>query len=181
MSPEDRAFTVQWWEALLDDEPRLIRWLQKLWLTEYSGYADNMEAAKKWAGGNPAVENIFHRTAEDEADHADMLKTVLVHRGAFPPDPWPVESDYWAEMDKHVVSLETCAAVFHLGEKLAAERFEIIAQHPRTPWDISVFLATALPDEQHHARVFKKLSTPEAIAQIQLVHDEIVAMLKGTR
>lgn len=178
MTPEDIAFTTRWWEALLDDEPRMVRWLQKLWLTEYNGYADNMEASKKWSGGNPAVENIFHRTAEDEEEHANLLRGLLTRRGAFPPEPWPEDSDYWAEMEVHIVSLETCAAVFHLGEKLAAERFEVLAAHPRTPWDIKTFLDIALPDEQHHARIFLKLTTPLALADIATAHEQIVTKLK---
>lgn len=179
MTETERAFTLRWWEGLLADEARMVRWLQKLWLTEFSGYADNYEAAGKWAGDNPAIANVFQRTGDDEARHADLLRELLTARGAFPPEPWPVESDYWAEMDAHIVSLETCAAVFHLGETLAAERFEVIFNHPGTPADIAAFLSVALPDEQHHARVFRRLSTPEALAHIQTVHDAVVAKLKG--
>ena len=179
MTPEDYAFTRQWWDKLLADDVRMTRWLQKLWATEYAGHQDNYDAAARWAGDNPAVINIFHQTGKDELRHADLLEDVLRGRGEWPILCEPPESAYWEEMDKGVVSLETCAAVFYLGEHLAAERFQVLLDHEGTPDDIKGFLSSALPDERHHARVFRKLTTDAALADIQGRHDAAVARLKG--
>ncbi|UTC28904.1 hypothetical protein MARCHEWKA_03920 [Brevundimonas phage vB_BpoS-Marchewka] len=179
MTPEDYAFTRQWWDKLLADDARMIRWLQKLWATEHAGYDDNYQAAKRWSGGNIGVMNIFMKTGDDELRHAALLETVLKGRGVWPITETPPESTYWEDMDKGVVSLETCAAVFYMGEHLAAERFQVLLDHEGTPADIKGFLVSALPDERHHARVFRKLTTPAALADMQARHDAAVARIKG--
>ena len=178
MTPEDRDFTNAWWTRVCADNSHMTRWLQKLWQTERSGYDDNRQAAEDWGGGNAAVINIFHRTGDDEMAHAGLLERVLLSRNAWPVPEGIPESDYWMEMDDAITSLETCAAVFHLGEKLAAERFAVLLAHPDTPDDVRWFLEKALPEEEHHARVFLKLTTEEALAQVTIAHDAAVARLK---
>jgi hypothetical protein len=179
MSPEDHAFTVAWWERLLKDEEKLVRWLQKLHGTELSGYQDNRDAADKWAKGSLSVTNVLYATGDDEMRHSELLVDVLRGRGAWPIEAVIEESAYWNEMDAVIDSLESCAAVFHLGERLAAERFEVLANHPDTPKDIMGFLTPALPDEQHHARIFFKMTTPETFEKVLIAHNEAVQRLKS--
>lgn len=179
MTPDDKAFTVAWWDQLLVDEPRMIRWLQKLHGTEFSGFQDNYDAAIKWGGDNLAVINVFKQTGDDEMRHAALLEDLLKGRGAWPIEVVPEESAYWAEMDKYIVDLKTCAAVFFLGEHLAAERFQVLLDHPGTPADIRYFLERALPDERHHARVFNRMTDSYALIQMAAIHDRTVRTLKG--
>lgn len=179
MTPQDIAFTRQWWDGLLADEARMTRWLQKLWQTEFSGFADNNEAAAKWGQGNPAVVNIFVKTGEDELRHAELLEDLLKARGAWPFTETPPPSTYWEDMEAGIVSLETCAAVFYMGEHLAAERFQVLLDHEGTPADVRAFLEAALPDERHHARVFRRLTTETALADMQARHDAAVRRIKG--
>jgi hypothetical protein len=117
MSPQDHAFTHAWWTQVCGDEPRLIRFLQKLRETEFSGYQDNRDAAAKWArrDEHAAARHIFLKTGDDELRHSDLLVNVLRGRGVWPTLVEPPPSLYWNEMDTHIVSLESCAAVFHLG------------------------------------------------------------------
>ncbi|AXQ68803.1 hypothetical protein HOU00_gp322 [Caulobacter phage CcrPW] len=180
MTPEDLKFTTAWWERLLADDEKMVRWLQKLQATEFSGYQDNRDAAARWGGGNPAVENVFIQTGDDEMRHSDLLIDVLRGRGAWPIENPPPESAYWAEMEAVTDSLEACAAVFHLGEQLAADRFVVMYGHKRTPADILYFLHHALPDERHHARVFRKLTNDATLARITQAHNEAVVRLKGS-
>lgn len=180
MSPEDRKFTTAWWERLLVDDAKMVRWLQKLQATEFSGYQDNRDAAARWGGGNLAVENVFIQTGDDEMRHSDILIDVLRGRGAWPIENPPPESAYWAEMEAVTDSLEACAAVFHLGERLAAERFDVLFHHDGTPPDVRDFLCRALPDELHHARVFRKLTNPATLTRITEAHDAAVLRLKGS-
>lgn len=175
----DAAFTTAWWEKLLKDDERMVRWLQKLQGTEYSGYQDNRDAAEKWAGDSIAVRNVFIATGDDEMRHSDLLVKVLQGRGAWPIQEVPPESDYWNEMEKVNDSLEACAAIFHFGEQLASDRFEVLYNHPETPVDIREFLHAALPDERHHARVFRKLTNDAALERVLLAHNEAVQNLKG--
>lgn len=180
MSPEDLTFTNAWWDRLLADDVAMVRWLQKLQATEFSGYQDNRDAAARWGGGNSAVANVFIQTGDDEMRHSDLLVTLLRGRGAWPIQTPPPESTYWAEMEAVTDSLEACAAVFHLGERLAAERFAVIYNHVGTPDDILYFLGHALPDERHHARVFRKLTNDATLTRITAAHDAAVARLKGS-
>ena len=179
MTPQDLAFTRQWWDRLLADDERMVRWLQKLWGTEHSGYQDNYDAAQRWGGANPGVINVFQKTGDDELRHADLLETVLYGRGAWPIEQAPPDSTYWEDMEAGIVSLETCAAVFYMGEHLAAERFQVLLDHEGTPADIRGFLVSALPDERHHARVFRKLTTDAALCDMQARHEAAVRRIKG--
>lgn len=180
MTPQDRAFTITWWDGLLKDDERMMRWLQKLQQTEYDGFTGNREADEQWGGGNPAVSNVFRVTGDDEKRHSDLLVDLIHKRGGTTVEVQP-ESLYWTEMDAIITSLETCAAVFHLGEVLAAERFKVLFEHDGTPDDIRAFLEAALPDEEYHARAFKRISSPEAIEIVQRKHVEVLAMLMAPK
>ncbi len=80
-------------------------------------------------------------------------------------------------MYKGIVDLSSCAAAFALGEGLAAERFEVLQAHPETPSDIKWFLDNALPDEQHHQRIFLKLAG-DAMDKMLIRHLSAVENLK---
>ncbi len=179
MTQDDIDFTQAWWSNKLSDPEALLTFLTKLYFTEFSGYADNLEAADKYAVADPVAHNIFCQTAADEMRHASLIVPLVLARGGSCCGSEPSEpSFYWTEMDKIVVDLKSCAAVFHLGERLAAERFEVMLDMPATPSDIRGFLEEALPDEQHHARIFGKLAGPEAVAAAQAHHDATTLALK---
>lgn len=179
MTQDDIDFTQAWWSNKLGDPEALLTFLTKLYFTEFSGYADNIEAAYKYASADPVAHNIFCQTAADEMRHATLIVPLVLGRGGSCCGSEPSEpSFYWTEMDKIVVDLKSCAAVFHLGERLAAERFEIMHDNLGTPADIKAFLEAVTPDEQHHARIFGKLAGPEAIAAAQAHHDATTLALK---
>ena len=178
MNQFDVGFTVRWWDALLADEERMARWLQKLQKTEYSGYGDNLAAIDQWAEGNVAAIGILEATAKDELKHSDLLVELLHKRGLSTEEDQP-ESVYWSEMDKQITDLKTCAAVFHLGEQLASDRFRVIYNHEGTPDDILHFLKIALPDEEYHARSFRFLTDDATLSQIIKTHYELVERLKS--
>ncbi len=177
MNTFDVAFTNRWWDGLLADEERMARWLQKLQKTEYSGYADNLTAIDQWADGNIAAETVLRATAHDELRHSDLLIEILNKRG-LSTETEPPESVYWSEMDKQIVDLKSCAAVFHLGEQLAVDRFRVLAAHEGTPDDIQGFLDAVTPDEEYHARSFRKLTDDATLARIIEHHYRIVEQLK---
>lgn len=180
MNGEDINHTREWWSQLLADKPRMDRWLQKLQITEYNGFQDNLDARDRWAGDDDVAAQIFWATGQDELRHAYMLTAVLNERGVRAAETGSIlPSVYWDEMEVGITSLETCAAVFHLGETLAAERFEILLCHGGTPAGIKEFLERALPDEQHHARIYRKLTTDDAIAHVTGLHHRAIALIKG--
>lgn len=178
MQKFDVVFANQWWERLLADDERMARWLQKLQKTEYSGYDDNLKAIDQWAGGNIAAQTVLRATAFDELRHSDLLVEILNRRG-LSTETEPPESLYWSEMDKEITDLSSCAAVFHLGEQLAVDRFQVIAAHPGTPPDIMAFLTSVIPDEEYHARSFRKLTDDATLDRVLQSHYLIVERLKS--
>lgn len=183
MSDETKQITLNWWEKLLDDERLLHAWLKKLQLTEWSGYSGNIEANMRWNPRGPRYNShasaFLKRTASDEQRHSNALSLILIQRGEEPvSDPAATRSSfYWDTMEQHVVSLETCCAMMYFGEQIAADRFEVLLKHPRTPNDLKGFLRKALPDESYHAKGFAALAGPEAIEEMTRVHTETMAQL----
>lgn len=126
--------TVTWWEGLLKDEAAMMRWLKKLQVTEYGGYTGNLEANERWNPENDGrVASFLKKTADDELRHSGLLVKIIHDRGEHLADQNAMSSFYWDEMDKGIVSLKTCCAVFYFGEQLASDRFEVLLDHPKRP------------------------------------------------
>ncbi len=175
----DKAFTIAWWDRLIADEEAMVRWLQKLQHTEYEGWTGNIENNARWntEPKDLKIEQVLLKTGDDELRHSDMLVELLNKRGVGPSIVSP-PSLYWEEMEKHVVDLKTCSAMCYLGEQLAADRFQIILEHPGTPSDVLDFIKSALPDEKYHARIFRILAGDEAIAKMALIQENVLAMMR---
>lgn len=174
----EEQFTYDWWTRVCSDEGKLIAYLQKLQRTEANGFDDNWNAIKRFT--NPDFDKaaiaVLKKTADDEQRHGDLLAALLERRGEVTiPDN---DSYYWNEMDKVITDLESCAAVFHMGEGLAAFRFNIMLKHPDTPIDVLAWLKVVTPDEDYHCKVFKKLTTDQHVITAKSVHDRILSDMK---
>lgn len=184
-SPADVEFTRSWWSLLIKDDTRLNKWLQKLQVTELAGYYDNLEAIVKFKrdiNSNTRIQELLLRTASDEKNHSNMLVDILADRGI--PIYSDIEADenkslFWSELEASIVDIRTMAAVYYLGEELAAFRFEIIYDNPSTPSDIRRFIEKALPDEKYHARGYLMHTSDEALASVISQYDLVVKKLKG--
>jgi len=175
----DYKFSVDWWNRLLVDQELMNKWLCKLWKTEQDGFQDNMDAAEKYSKEGELAHHIFKITGQDEARHGDLLLQLLKERGIV-PEPVQPESVYWNHMDNVVTDMNSCAAVFALGEQLAARRFEVLFDHNGTPEDVRYFLSQALPDEAYHARSFARLAGEEALEKAIKTHEEAIVLLKSS-
>lgn len=177
-STKDKAvqFTNEWWKVLLKDEPRLILWLQKLCMTELSGYTDYFSIERKFKPED-RTKKILTNIAEDELKHSSLIIKVLQGRGSN-IDPNPPLSQYWKEMNSHIIDLPSACAVNYYGEALAAFRFEILQEHPDTPSDIKEMLRIILPDEQFHRETLKKLAGPEILDRFVSLHNGALDKLK---
>ncbi len=173
----NKDLTTKWWDHLLGDETAMERWLCKLWRTEAEGLQDNLDAADKYAQNSQIADNIFRATGRDEEVHGNILLELLDARGIVPVAAEQPPSIYWAHVNSIVTDLPSCAAAFAVGEQLAADRFEYIYEHNRTPSDVKFFLETALQDEAYHARSFAKISTEDAIKIAIARHYEAVNMM----
>ena len=68
-------------------------------------------------------------------------------------------------------SVEEAAAVGHLAEVMRLSRIKAIANNPKSPADISADMCKIFIQEVGHAAKFKKLSSPEALAEAEVGHE----------
>lgn len=177
MNKADIEFTKAWWLRTVNDNERLIPWLQKLQRTELSGYQDHID----YMAAHEVTERerlILTNIAGDELIHSQLLIGLFADRG-IPVVPEGVQSSYWDDVLANIdTTAEYCAANY-FGEALASYRFEIILSMEETPSDIRYVIGRALPDEIFHRETLQRLAGEEAIAKIKAVHDEAYTRLTG--
>lgn len=179
---EKHPFTLEqtqdWWRATVKDEGRLAKFLQKLYRTELGGYTEHLEFMSRVGAVDPRTAQIIMNIALDELKHAHIIRELLEDRKAFDVSTAPA-SAYWAEVNRHVRTLEQYCAVNHFGEGLAAFRFKVIRDMAETPSDIKRAIETILPDEQFHEVTLQKLAGVPALEQMLHVHNRAVDKIKS--
>lgn len=168
--------TRDWWRLTMADPARFEAWLQKLYVTELSGYTDHLAyLAKQGSIDMKPAQTLLH-IALDELKHSDILSNLMYHRGI--ARGTPPKSTYWATMNHAVQNLDQYCAVNYFGEELAAVRFEIIHEMPETPSDLKEALGAILPDEIFHRITLEKLAGVDAIEQMRETHERALATLR---
>lgn len=176
---EEVQFTRAWWLRCIADPEKMKQWLIKLQQTEIDGY--NFWVEKKGIYQMPEKTlRIVNNIAQDEKNHSSILVMMMRERGIQPVPIQGTLSTYWNEMYKAITDLETCIAVNHFGEALAAFRFEVIHDMRETPTDIKEALSIILPDEQFHRETLARLAGEDTLAKIARVHEKAVLNLKST-
>lgn len=172
--------TEKWWIRLCNDEAQMNAWLQKLQVTEIDGYNSNYEDEKTYnKDHDKLVKRMMLKTGDDEKRHSDLLVKLIENRGLSILEDQTPTSIYWETMQKGIYDLNSCCAVYYLGEKLASLRFEFIQKHPLTPKDVLEFINSALPDEQYHAKTYLYLAGEQAIQDMNALHKEAMYKLTG--
>jgi hypothetical protein len=161
-----------WWEELLADEERQLGWLSK----QYHGEVMAGERIRTVFGKFNLGERdarIVESVAAEEDLHAKWIGELLQARGVEPTKLEAHKERYWkAQPVDNLGSVEEAAAVGHLAEVMRLSRIKAIADNPNTPKDISEVMCKIFIQEVGHAAKFKKLSSPEALAEAQTGHDE---------
>lgn len=181
MTDDELQFTKDWWKRCLADPAKLAAWLQKLQITEISGYTDwaDVFIPRYRKEINSRTESILTNIALDEMKHSQLLLGLMLERRIKPLETLECQSTYWATMYLCQTDLNTCCAANFFGESLAADRFEVIESMKETPSDIRDVIARILPDEIFHKVTLKKLAGDEAIETMREAHETAVARLKG--
>ncbi|MEC7577084.1 MAG: ferritin-like domain-containing protein [Pseudomonadota bacterium] len=175
----NKDYTIQWWERLLDDEDAMNKWLSKLWNTEKNGFFGGLRSARKFTEEGSDLRATFCKIAKEEWRHSQVLHRILKARGITPVAEEQENSKYWPHVMKGVKDLQSVAAASAIGELLAAKRFEVIQQHPRTPKDILVFINQALPEEQGHFDSYAAIAGEAAMQSALQRHKEAIAIISG--
>lgn len=171
MTSEEIDFTKAWWVNVTNDTTKFSKWLQKLQVTEISGYQEHVDYLSNHTVSKRSA-LILMNVAEDELKHSNILLELMADRKIEPvlEKNKEVTSSYWDTMNSTVLSFEDYCAVNHFGEGLAAARFEIILGHENTPHDIKEALRMILPDEVFHRETLLRLSSEESLAAAAAHH-----------
>lgn len=169
-------YTQFWWKELLKNNEKLIRWMQKLYRTELSGYTDHMRYLSTSGAIEERTAKILTNIALDELKHSHIIHDLLADRGYDLGQP--EESQYWKFVNANVTNLSEYCAVNHFGEQIAAFRFEIIESMEETPSDIKNALRIILPDEQFHKITLEKLAGEQSLKQMAVFHQNAIEMLR---
>jgi rubrerythrin len=108
--------------------------------------------------------------ADQERTHAAWVAQLLVNRNMTPVKLEKVER-YW---DKTLTSVDTFlkgAAVAAHAEEMRLKRIRAICNDNNAAEDIREVFKKILPQEEFHARAFKKMTTQEEYDRTQHAHD----------
>jgi len=175
MSPEQVDFTNNWWASLVKDEGRLVAWVQKLYNSEVHGYSEYLGFTTRYKL-DPQTRAALRSMASDEMRHAGFLDSWLAYRGD-EVNPLLAPSQYWTEMQQHVTDFQSACAIKYYGERLAAERFQLLRDHPDTPDSLFHPFRWITPDEARHCEVMFAFAGDEAIVAMEEKHLAAVAKL----
>lgn len=181
LNQQQIEFTQWWWKNLLQDQDRYKSWLAKLTNTEHAGYVDYQELNTKFNfAQHGAIQRILLSIADDELRHSQLLIQLLDSMGV-KHEIAPSVSTYWDTMYNHIVDIHTAAAVNYFGESLAADRFEILRNHPQTPSDFANALDVILPDEIFHRQSLMRVAGFDTIELLRPHHDTAYQQLCGAK
>lgn len=175
MTPEQVEFTNSWWASLVKDEGRLIAWVQKLYNSEVHGFTEYMKFSIKYKL-DPMTRMTLRSMAQDELRHAGHLDSWLAFKN-LDVDPLIPPSQYWTEMQRHVTDFHSACAIKYFGERLAAERFKLLRDHPDTPDSLFHPFRWITPDENRHCELMFAFAGDEAIVNMEEKHLAAVANL----
>jgi rubrerythrin len=173
MTKDEIEFTKSWWFQVCRDDEKFSRWIKKLQVTEIGGYDDHINfLASEMDFVSERDRKILINIAEDEKKHSGILLELMEDRKISPSILGPeTTSSYWSYMNQQYATLPQYAAVNHFGEALAADRFEIILDHPKTPSDVVQAIRLILPDEVFHRETLQRMAGEEALMHMKLHHD----------
>lgn len=155
--------SMEWWEEIKNDEPKLIEWLQRQCYGEYRAYERISEIAKKFNN------SLLSQIALDERNHHEWIKKYLLDRNIPLLDTHTER--YWKEVNLKFDSIEEVGAVGYHAETMRLERIKIIAKDTTYP-ELALIFKAILPEEVYHAKVFKSLSTEEEIEIAKIDHEQ---------
>jgi len=153
----------QWWDEVKNDPARFTAWLLKQYRGEVTA-ADRIEAIAMQAE-NPAQVNALMKIADQEAQHAKWIFSLLETRGIkADEDRDNAEKRYWATVKTSITDFNTAMAVGAHAEAMRLERITAIAFDDEAPADVRDVFKLILADELWHERAFREMAGDEAMA-----------------
>lgn len=165
----------QWWQETKADPAKLTEWLKKQYTGEVTASQRILDLRDKFQ-----VDGKDHKIltfiANQEQTHAQWILELLHNRG-IEPEVGDPNKRYWKETLKGIEDLETGCAVGAHAEAMRLDRIREIAYDVTAPHDIVTKFTKILIDEVGHEKLFRKLSTPEALEATRANHEAGAAAL----
>eukprot|EP01122_Echinamoeba_exundans_P005856 TRINITY_DN16027_c0_g1_i1.p1 TRINITY_DN16027_c0_g1~~TRINITY_DN16027_c0_g1_i1.p1 ORF type:complete len:207 (+),score=40.03 TRINITY_DN16027_c0_g1_i1:28-648(+) len=161
----------QWWQRTKSDKERLMRWLRN----QYHG---EVMASERLQGMLEQFSSSMTETqqktvsiiAEQEKNHSEWVGALLKTRGEEPKVLQKVER-YWDVVLTGLDSFLKATAVAAHAEEMRLERIRVIASDLDAPEDIRAVFQKILPQEEFHARAFKKMTSEEVYQSTTNAHE----------
>lgn len=148
-----------WWSEIKADQNKLNGWLKD----QYHGELTAVDRIQKHLLSKVTPGSDTHKKIsfirDQEADHANWIKDLLVSRGLEATKLDKVER-YWDETLTGAIGQDLeygCAVAAH-AEEMRLERIQVIAADPECPEDIRSVFQKILPQELGHASIFSSLA-----------------------
>ena len=168
--------TTQQWLAEIKQSPeKLNHWLQR----QYVGEALAAHRIAKLADTQRGTkfEAVLMKIARDELMHCEWVQSLLITRGIDLPDVTIEDTRYWEPILGQLHEFDEIAAAGHHAEAMRLVRIKALADDPEIDTDIRQVFTNILPDEDFHAKAFKAMSTPDALASTQPLHQRGLEIL----
>ena len=160
--------TAQWLEEVKFAPNKLNHWLHRQYIGEVLAASRIRQLADDCK--NPKHKRVIEKIADDEDNHAEWVKQLLITRNIPIPIPTYENTRYWAPILGNEFSFEEVAGVGHHAETMRLSRIRAIAEDGEMDEDIREVFKRILPDETFHAQAFEAMSTPEAIEYTRKFH-----------
>jgi len=166
----------QWWEETKSSHEKLVAWLEKQYTGEVTAATRILDLRDKFHASG-----LNHRMltfiAEQEQKHAIWIAELLANRGVGQPEVGDPNRRYWKETLKGIEDFETGCAVGAHAEAMRLDRIRAIAMDESAPKDIRETFQKIQVEEVGHERLFRTMSTPEAMAATLHNHEAGAAAL----
>eukprot|EP01102_Stenamoeba_stenopodia_P006447 TRINITY_DN1765_c0_g1_i1.p1 TRINITY_DN1765_c0_g1~~TRINITY_DN1765_c0_g1_i1.p1 ORF type:complete len:178 (+),score=34.41 TRINITY_DN1765_c0_g1_i1:126-659(+) len=162
--------SVEWWNQTKADPSDLTRWLQN----QYHGEAKAADRLKLFAETfrGEMTEKQFLTVsiiANQESNHAEWVAELLRTRN-LEPRVLEKKERYWDKTLTDVHTFIRGAAVAAHAEEMRLERIRAIVADETAPTDIREVFRKILPQEEFHARAFRKMTTDEEYNHTEDAH-----------
>jgi len=169
--PKELLTSEEWWWRTKESPERLLTWLRN----QYHG---ELLASRRLLGiidsfGSEMTESqrkVVSIIADQETTHAEWIGDLLRARGEEPKELNKQER-YWNAVLTGLDSFLKASAVAAHAEEMRLERIKAIANDATAPTDIREVFLKILPEEEFHARAFRKMTSTEVYEQTTNAHE----------
>ena len=167
-----KEVTIEWWAKCLNDTDKLNRWLVSLYNNEKDAEDRFIDFANTYCGDDKDAYNVFLEIAEQERQHAVLVKDLAAKRGVEIYEQSSKDGRYWSNVLQCAKDLKTSAAVGAYAESLSLGRMRVIIAEESTPEDIREMFKVIEPEESYHAEELARIAGKYGMSEVKECHDD---------